>query len=84
MASVADGFLLAEEDLKLRGPGQFFGARQHGLPDLKIADVFRDGEILLEARSAAKSSLEQKTSRERIERVLKARFAGVGDLIFNA
>ncbi len=84
MASVADGFLLAEEDLKLRGPGQFFGARQHGLPDLKIADVFRDGKILLEARSAAKSSLEQKTSRERIERVLKARFAGVGDLIFNA
>ncbi|WP_346354529.1 ATP-dependent DNA helicase RecG [Azotosporobacter soli] len=84
MASVADGFLLAEEDLKLRGPGQFFGARQHGLPDLKIADVFRDGEILLEARSAAKSSLEKKTSRERIERVLEARFAGVGDLIFNA
>ena len=48
-----DGFKLAEEDLKLRGPGQFFGEAQHGLPDLKIADVFRDLELLIQARDAA-------------------------------
>ena len=53
METTNDGFKLAEEDLKLRGPGQFFGEAQHGLPDLKIANVFRDLELLLEARDAA-------------------------------
>ena len=53
METTSDGFKLAEEDLKLRGPGQFFGEAQHGLPDLKIADVFRDLTLLMEARQAA-------------------------------
>ena len=53
METTNDGFKLAEKDLKLRGPGQFFGEAQHGLPDLKIADVFRDLELLIQARDAA-------------------------------
>ena len=47
------GFKIAEEDLKLRGPGDFFGNLQHGLPDLKIANPIKDLEILKEARISA-------------------------------
>ncbi|MEA3500006.1 MAG: ATP-dependent DNA helicase RecG [Candidatus Marinimicrobia bacterium] len=48
-----DGFKISEADLKLRGPGEFFSAKQHGLIDLKIANLIEDGEILREARLAA-------------------------------
>ena len=41
-----DGFKIADEDLKLRGPGDFLGSRQHGLPDMKIAEIFADRETL--------------------------------------
>ena len=50
----ADGFKIAEADLKLRGPGDFFGSRQHGLPQLKIADMTGDMRVLKEAQTAAR------------------------------
>ena len=53
MCSSNDGFYISEEDLKLRGPGDFFGTRQHGLPELKIANLFCDMDILKSAQKAA-------------------------------
>lgn len=50
----SDGFAIAEADLKLRGPGDFFGQRQHGLPQLKIADMTTDMEVLRQAQRCAK------------------------------
>lgn len=52
--STCDGFKISEEDLKLRGPGDFLGSRQHGLPALKIADVYADINILHETQQCAK------------------------------
>ncbi len=53
LCATTDGFQIAEEDLRLRGPGDFFGKRQHGLPQLKVADFAADLELLKEARAAA-------------------------------
>lgn len=58
LAKTADGFRIAEEDLKLRGPGDFFGQRQHGLPQLGIADLAGDMRVLKEAQQAAQVLLE--------------------------
>jgi ATP-dependent DNA helicase RecG len=57
MTRTADGFQIAEEDLRLRGPGDFFGQRQHGLPGLKVADLGCDTRLLQEAQAAAESLL---------------------------
>ena len=57
-----DGFKIAEEDLKLRGPGDFLGKRQHGLPELKIADFIADYDVLTQTREAAFCVLRQDPS----------------------
>ena len=59
MTRLRDGFRIAEEDLKLRGPGDFFGQRQHGLPAMKIADLSCDIALLQEAQSAAERLLQE-------------------------
>ena len=51
--ATTDGFQLAEQDFQLRGPGDLFGTKQHGLPPLRIADLLRDQPILEEARRDA-------------------------------
>jgi ATP-dependent DNA helicase RecG len=53
MERTNDGFRIAEEDLAIRGPGEFMGTRQSGLPDFRIANILRDGRILSEARTDA-------------------------------
>ena len=59
MVKTADGFRIAEEDLRLRGPGDFFGQRQHGLPGLRVADIGCDAQLLKEAQGAADALLER-------------------------
>ena len=53
MTQTNDGFIIAEKDLELRGPGEFLGVRQSGLPDLLVSDIVRDAKIFEIARSAA-------------------------------
>jgi ATP-dependent DNA helicase RecG len=53
MAETNDGFRISEVDLEIRGPGEFFGTRQHGLPELKMADILADRELLQVARQEA-------------------------------
>ena len=59
MKKYSDGFKIADEDLKARGPGDFFGERQHGLPKLKIADMLEDMEILHLAQNCARDILKE-------------------------
>ncbi|MFB3066176.1 MAG: ATP-dependent DNA helicase RecG [Planctomycetota bacterium] len=59
MEETNDGFRIAEEDLRLRGPGEVFGTRQHGLPEFRVADLVRDFEVLRAARSEAFALLER-------------------------
>ena len=81
-----DGFKIAEEDLKLRGPGDFFGQRQHGLPMLQIADLNCDMLLLDEAQSAARALLaeddqltapEHRKLRERIDELFEMNAEGL-------
>ncbi len=54
MTSTNDGFVIAEKDMEMRGTGEFFGVRQHGLPELKMADIVKDIDVLKETRDLAR------------------------------
>ena len=66
-----DGFKIAEMDLKLRGPGEFFGTKQSGLPSLKIANILRDPDILVAAKHEARAFVEEPPSPEAFARAVE-------------
>jgi ATP-dependent DNA helicase RecG len=81
MERTTDGFEIAEEDLELRGPGEFFGTRQSGLPDFRVAHIIRDTPILIEARKEAFRLVEEdpaliQPSHSRMKDVLVRRWKG--------
>ena len=74
MCSTEDGFTIAEEDLKLRGPGELFGTRQHGLPELNISDLVQHVDILDKVRFVARDIIDEDPKLEKPEhQVLKER-----------
>ena len=87
LAKTNDGFQIAEEDLRLRGPGDFFGSRQHGLPQMGIADLAGDMRVLKEAQNAAEELLQGDPGLKQPEHApllhrVKKLFAEQGD-VFN-
>ncbi len=81
MEQTNDGFKIAEQDLELRGPGDFFGIRQSGLPDFRVAHILRDTPILIEARKEAFRLVQEDPELERpahsmLKEVLKKRWRG--------
>ena len=81
-----DGFRIAEEDLRLRGPGELLGTRQHGIPAFKVADLVRDLDLLLQARDDAAEILQGDEDLTRphhasLRRVLLSRYQDTFDLI---
>ena len=58
MAGTSDGFAIAERDLELRGPGDFFGTRQSGMPNLRTGDLVRDRDIMEDAHREARALVE--------------------------
>ncbi len=73
MTSTDNGFIIAEKDLIIRGPGEFLGVRQHGLPELKIGNIINDIEIISKAKKACEEVIELKEY-ELIEEYIKKKF----------
>ncbi len=81
MEETNDGFRISEEDLSIRGPGEFMGTRQSGLPDFRVANIMRDGKILNQARNVAFELLEGdprlvKAEHALLKKVLLRRWGG--------
>ena len=79
MQETNDGFIISEEDLKLRGTGEFFGTKQHGLPEFKIANLFTDMPILKEAQELANSiikddALLEKDENKKLKQIVQKKF----------
>ena len=83
MERTNDGFELAEIDLELRGSGQLFGTRQHGLPDLKIANIFRDVAILIKSREYANIAVREPQNHQAVYQALKERYGAAFERITN-
>ena len=71
-----DGFYIAEEDLKLRGPGDLFGIRQSGLMDFKIGDIYQDADLLRKAQGCVARLLEEDADLERPEHKELSEYVG--------
>lgn len=71
MVDSTDGFHIAEMDLKLRGPGEFFGTKQSGLPVLRFGNILRDQEVLEVAQREAASFVEHPPSAEELKRAVQ-------------
>ena len=71
MVDTQDGFRIADVDLQLRGPGEFFGTKQSGLPAFRVASVVRDREMLEVARGEATSYIEAAADREALQRLVQ-------------
>jgi len=67
MCDTNDGFVIAQEDLRLRGPGDFFGTKQHGVPEMRIANLFSDMDILKDAQVAVAEILEEDSALELVK-----------------
>ena len=78
-----DGFYLAEKDLELRGAGQLFGLRQHGLPDLRIADIIRDTDVIIRARRLAQEQLNAQKDWQQLQTLVEMQFGERFRMIFN-
>ena len=70
MEETNDGFKISEKDLEIRGPGEFFGPRQHGLPELKVANIFKHIKILKSAQEEAKNILKNDRNLSKKENIL--------------
>ena len=79
MTKTNDGFKIAEKDLELRGPGEFFGVRQHGIPEFKIANIFADKMILEESNRVAKEIIKEasKPEFEPLFEKVEEKFSGI-------
>ncbi len=80
-ASTTDGFKISEYDLQYRGPGEFFGLRQHGETDFRIADIIRDTQLILQATEDAKEILEGKYQSEKLLKSVVETYGGRLELL---